>query len=139
MLLVSPLLPDEYLLRADYPGARIKTKTKIWRFRVRASGMMTSSADMVSSRMYISQHTRLQRQLGYRVSPANNLLAQSSSGIIQDSSNMENAKESDTLELNVEYKASELFDQSAVKLAKNLLRKKPIFLLGLRHFLFDIH
>uniref|UniRef100_A0A914YRE1 Protein kinase domain-containing protein n=1 Tax=Panagrolaimus superbus TaxID=310955 RepID=A0A914YRE1_9BILA len=35
LLIISSALPDEYLLRADYPGAKIKFKTKLSSFHLR--------------------------------------------------------------------------------------------------------
>lgn len=107
MLLVSPLLPDEYLLRADYPGARIRTKTKVWRFRVRASdtALMASSVDMASSRSSARQHTRLQRQLGYRPTGMTGSLMVQTSMLIGDSGGGEIQESGDEkMEMKVEYK-----------------------------------
>uniref|UniRef100_A0A915CTS6 Protein kinase domain-containing protein n=1 Tax=Ditylenchus dipsaci TaxID=166011 RepID=A0A915CTS6_9BILA len=36
MVLLASLLPDEYLLRADYPGARVKIHSKVDKWQIRA-------------------------------------------------------------------------------------------------------
>ncbi|KAI6181608.1 Non-specific serine/threonine protein kinase [Aphelenchoides besseyi] len=77
-LLISPLLPDEYLLRADYPGAKIRCRSKIDKFRCRQQPSMyqsfttssiTDSEPAMSSSRYStarSAHNRLGRSLGFR-------------------------------------------------------------------------
>lgn len=69
-LLIAPLLPDEYLLRADYPGAKIKIRSKFDKFKIKPtsnSSVISSSTDLSASRYSArTTHTRLARQLGYR-------------------------------------------------------------------------
>ncbi|KAI6219497.1 Protein kinase domain containing protein [Aphelenchoides fujianensis] len=95
-LLIPPLLPDEYLLRADYPGAKIRVRSKLDRFRCRQSpqsivhssyaGSLTDSqggpeSAMSSSRYSTARthHNRLGRTLGYRA-PSIPLATHSHSG-----------------------------------------------------------
>ncbi|CAD5207709.1 unnamed protein product [Bursaphelenchus okinawaensis] len=83
-LLISPLLPDEYLLRADYPGAKVKIRAKIDKFQLKSTvltSMMNSAIDFLtpknSARLV---HGRLTRQLGYKA-PSTPRMASSTASV----------------------------------------------------------
>ncbi|KAH7717085.1 LRK-1 protein [Aphelenchoides avenae] len=64
MVVLHSLLPDEYILRADYPGAKVKVRTKIDKWQIRRS-LMSKSVSPTHGNL---PHRRLVRTLAYRTS-----------------------------------------------------------------------
>ncbi|CAD5212334.1 unnamed protein product [Bursaphelenchus xylophilus] len=82
-LLVSPLLPDEYLLRADYPGAKVKIRAKIDKFLMKtslSSSMANSAIEFLSPKNSArTVHGRLTRQLGYKAAASSRIASSTAS------------------------------------------------------------